>query len=310
LSAPTYGGQAVIEGVMMRGQRQMAVAVREPSGNILVHSEQLTGAIYTSRWAKLPFIRGMVAMWDTLVLGVRTLLFSANVAAGEEEQEINPQQVWLTLATALIMAVGLFFIVPVAVVGLADQFISNPLVSNLVEKVIRLVLILAYIGGVGFVPDVRTVFAYHGAEHKAVNAYEDGARLEVDAVERYSTAHPRCGTSFLLIVVVVSFVVFSLLGRPGIEIRILSRIVLVPVIAGIAYELIRLGGAHHRNPVVRLLLAPGLALQSLTTREPSSAQVEVAIAALKRVLVGEGRLEPEILGQPEPEVVGVADSLR
>lgn len=310
MSAPTYGGQAVIEGVMMRGQRQMAVAVREPSGNILVHSEQLTGAIYTSRWAKLPFIRGMVAMWDTLVLGVRTLLFSANVAAGEEEQEINPQQVWLTLATALIMAVGLFFIVPVAVVGLADQFISNPLVSNLVEKVIRLVLILAYIGGVGFVPDVRTVFAYHGAEHKAVNAYEDGARLEVDAVERYSTAHPRCGTSFLLIVVVVSFVVFSLLGRPGIEIRILSRIVLVPVIAGIAYELIRLGGAHHRNPVVRLLLAPGLALQSLTTREPSSAQVEVAIAALKRVLVGEGRLEPEILGQPEPEVVGVADSLR
>lgn len=294
---------------MMRGQKQMAVAVREPSGSILVHSEVLTGAIYTSKWAKLPFIRGMVMMWDTLVLGVRTLLFSANVAVGEEA-EITPKHVWLTLASALIMAVGLFFIVPVALVGFTDQYISDPLASNVIEKVIRLALIVGYIGGVGFVPDVKTVFAYHGAEHKAVNAYEDGAPLEVDVVQNYSTAHPRCGTSFLLIVVIVSFIVFVLLGRPGIEVRILSRIVLVPVIAGIAYELIRLGGAHHRNPLVKVLLAPGLALQSLTTREPSTAQVEVAIAALKRVLAAEGKVTPEILGGLEREIVGGPGLLR
>lgn len=295
---------------MMRGQRQMAVAVREPSGSILVHSEVLTGAIYTSKWAKLPFIRGMVMMWDTLVLGVRTLLFSANVAVGEEA-EITPKHVWLTLASALIMAVGLFFIVPVALVGFTDQYVSDPLASNIIEKVIRLALIVGYIGGVGFVPDVKTVFAYHGAEHKAVNAYEDGAPLEVDVVQNYSTAHPRCGTSFLLIVVLVSFVVFVLLGRPGIEVRIISRVVLVPVIAGIAYELIRLGGAHHRNPLVKVLLAPGLALQSLTTREPNTAQVEVAIAALKRVLAAEGKVtQPEILGGLEREIVGGPDLLR
>ncbi|MCL5962740.1 MAG: DUF1385 domain-containing protein [Chloroflexi bacterium] len=291
MGKPTYGGQAVIEGVMMRGQKEMAVAVRDPSGNIVVHSEVLTGAIYTSKWAKLPLIRGCVMMWDTLILGTRTLLFSARVAAAEEDAEeaaeVTPTHLWLTMGFALAMAVGLFFLLPVALVGFTDRFISNPLASNLIEKVIRLTLIVGYIGGVGFVPDVRRVFAYHGAEHKAVNALEDGAPLEVDVVDKYSTAHPRCGTSFLLIVVIVSFVVFSLLGRPSMEVRLISRIVLIPVIAGIAYEFIRFGGAHHRNPIVKALLTPGLALQRLTTREPSPDQVEVAIVALKRVLAGE-----------------------
>lgn len=272
---------------MMRGQREMAVAVREPSGNILIHAEPLTGALYNSQWAKMPFVRGIILLWDTLVLGVRTLLFSANVAAAQENVELSPKAMWGTLVVALVMAVFLFFVVPVLLVGIVDQYISSSLVSNIVEKVIRLAILVGYIGGVGLMPDVRRVFAYHGAEHKAVNAYEDGALLEVRTVSRYSTAHPRCGTSFLLIVVLISFVAFVLLGRPSMEMRIASRIVLVPIIASIAYEFIKFGAAHHRNLVMRILLAPGMALQSLTTREPTLDQVEVAIAALKRVLADE-----------------------
>lgn len=287
MAKTTYGGQAVIEGVMMRGQREMAVAVRDPSGTIVVHSETLTGFAYESRWAELPFVRGVFMLWDTLVLGVRTLLFSASVAAEEKAVEMTPRMLWGTLLSALAFAVLLFFVLPVVLTGAVDQFINSPFVSNIVEKAIRLAILIGYIGGVGLLPDIRRVFAYHGAEHKVINAYEDGAPLEVDAVSRYSTQHPRCGTSFLLIIMVVSFIFFSILGRPSLELRIVSRIVLVPVIAAIAYELIKLGGAHSRNPMVKMLLAPGLALQALTTREPALDQVEVAIAALKRVLAAE-----------------------
>ncbi len=284
MTKPAYGGQAVIEGVMMRGQREMAVAVREPSGNIIVHAETLKGFVYESKWAKVPFVRGVFMLWDTLVLGVRTLMFSASVAAEEQEVEMKPQVLWGTMISALVFAVLLFFVLPVVLTGAIDQFISSPLVSNIVEKVIRLTILIGYIGGVGMIPDIRRVFAYHGAEHKTINAYEDGAPLEVSTVSKYSTSHPRCGTSFLLIIVVISFLFFMLLGRPSMEVRIASRIVLVPVVAAVAYELIKFGGAHYHNPLVKALLAPGLALQALTTREPAPDQLEVAIAALKRVL--------------------------
>lgn len=271
----------------MRGQKEMAVAVREPSGGILVHAETLTGFIYNSRWSKIPFFRGVFMLWDTLGLGMRTLLFSANVAAAEKAVEITPRVIWITLIFALVFAVGLFFVLPVLLVGAIDQFINSSLLSNVVEKAIRLALLVGYVGAVGMLPDIRRVFAYHGAEHKTINAYEDGAPLEVDVVSKYSTAHPRCGTSFLLIVVVVSFLFFILLGRPSVEMRIASRIVLIPIVAGIAYELIKFGGAHYRNPLVKILLAPGLALQSLTTREPTPDQIEVAIAALRRVIAAD-----------------------
>jgi uncharacterized protein YqhQ len=287
VATPTYGGQAVIEGVMMRGQREMAVAVREPSGSILVHGETLTGFVYRSRLAKLPFFRGILMLGDTMMLGIRTLMFSANVAAAQEAVEITPRMLWGTFAVAISFAILLFFALPVVITGLLDQFLNSAFLSNFVEKVIRLVVLVGYIASVGFLPDVRRVFAYHGAEHKVINAYEDGAPLEADTVSRYSTAHPRCGTSFLLIVVVISFVFFLLLGQPSMEIRIASRIILIPIVAGVAYELIKFGGAHHRNPVVKALLAPGLALQKLTTREPSKDQLEVAIAALKGVLSAE-----------------------
>ena len=271
----------------------MAVAVRTPQGDIVVHEEPLTSAIYTSNWARWPFVRGVIALWDSLVLGTRVLMFSANVAVSEEaDLQEHSGAIWATVLFSLGLATALFFVLPVLLVGAIDSYLQSSFLSNLVEKVFRLALIVGYIGSVGFLPDIKRVFAYHGAEHKAVNAYEDDAPLEVESVARYSTAHPRCGTAFLLVVVVVSFAAFLLLGQPPLALRILSRIVLIPLVAAVAYELIRLGGRHRRHPIVKMLLAPGMALQSLTTREPDVLQIEVAIAALNRVVVAEEQTEP------------------
>lgn len=308
MSRARYGGQAVMEGVMMRGPRDMAVAVRHPSGEIILHEETLNGAIYTARWSKLPIIRGMIAMWDTLVLGMRTLMFSANVALAAEEnaakdgadpnrkpdaaevESAMPQGVmWGTIALSLGLAVGLFFVLPVLAMGYLDRFITSSVVSNLVEKVIRLTLILGYIGGIGFLPDIARVFAYHGAEHKAVNAHEAGAPLEVASVREFTTVHPRCGTTFLMVVVLVSFVLFALLGQPPLLLRIASRIVLIPVVAGIAYEFTRYAANHYGSKAVRWIMAPGLVVQKLTTREPDDSQLEVAISALKATVAAEER---------------------
>lgn len=279
-----YGGQAVIEGVMIRGERNLAVAVREPSGEILVHSEPLKARIYTSRVGKLPFVRGLTMLWDALVLGIRSLMLSAQVYSGEEVEFSGPL-VWGTLAVSVIMAVAFFFVVPLLLVHLLDRYIASSLASNFIEGIIRLFFLLAYIYAVGFVPDIRRVFAYHGAEHRTINAYEDGAELMPAVVATYSTAHPRCGTAFLLVVMILSVLLFSLLGRPPLWLRILSRIMLIPVIAGLSYELIRFSAAHRHNVLVKtFILAPSLALQGLTTRQPDDSMLEVAIAALEQVL--------------------------
>lgn len=292
MSEFNYGGQAVIEGVMMRGSKAMAVAVRRPDGGIEVHSEPLTSRIYTSRWGKLPFVRGLALLWDALGLGIRSLLFSADVAiADEEDVEFSGAVAWGTVAIALLLGIGLFFILPLLIVGFLDRWIVSDLVSNLVEGVIRLAIFLAYIVIVGQMGDVRRVFSYHGAEHKTINAYEDGAELTPESVARFSTLHPRCGTGFLLVVMVISILVFSLLGRPSLIPRIISRIVLIPVIAGISYEVIRFGAKYYGNRLVRTVLFPSLALQRLTTNEPTSDMLEVAIVALKRVLAAEGLIE-------------------
>ncbi|MBI2939668.1 MAG: DUF1385 domain-containing protein [Chloroflexi bacterium] len=278
---------------MIRGPQGMAVAVRDAQGKIVVHHEPLTGSASTRRWAKLPILRGALVLWETLILGLRALMFSANVAMAEDGVEDASQpampggMMWGSMIFALGAALALFFVTPVLIVGAVDRFIGSPVVSNVVEKIIRLALILGYMIGIGFLPDIRRVFAYHGAEHKVVNAYEHGTPLVPRAVQQESTVHPRCGTTFLIVVVVVSFVVFAALGRPALELRILSRIILVPVIAGIAYELIRFAAAHYGHPLVRLLLAPGLAVQALTTREPDDTQVEVAIAAMRAVFADE-----------------------
>ena len=288
-----YGGQAVIEGVMMRGQKAMAVAVRQPNGKVTVYSEPLDKGFYRSPWAKRPFIRGVLLLWDTLALGMRALVYSANVAAQEETESaaqdaFGGRVMWGTMAVALTFGIGIFFVSPLLVTRAIDRHLPSAAVSVLFEGLVRLALFFGYIWLIGRLPDVQRVFAYHGAEHKAINAFEAGEPMQPGRVLRYSVAHPRCGTSFLLFVALLSILVFVLVGRPALPVRLASRIVLVPVIAALAYELIRFAARHTRHPMVRLLLAPGLALQALTTREPDAAQVEVAIAALERVLETDG----------------------
>jgi uncharacterized protein YqhQ len=287
-SSFNYGGQAVIEGVMMRGRRWATVAVRAPSSEIVLHSEKLPRALYDSWFIKVPFVRGVAMLWDTLILGMRALMYSANVALqgeGEEEPvEMSKPMMWGTVGVALIFAVALFFVAPLLVVGMIDHYIQSSFVSNLVEGAIRLVVFLAYLWGIGWMPDIRRVFSYHGAEHKCINALEAEEPLEASAASPFTTAHPRCGTSFLLVVMAISILVFALLGRPPMEWRILSRIVLLPVIAGIAYEFLKFTAAHYSNRFVRWLAAPGLTLQKLTTREPDLPMLEVGMAALTEVI--------------------------
>ncbi len=284
-----YGGQAVMEGVMMRGRRVMAVAVRSPSGEIVVHTEPLASSIYTAGWAQLPLLRGVFRLWDALVLGTRALLFSANVALEEEpDVAFSGPMAWGTVAVGLGLAVGLFFLTPTLLANLVAKYISSHLLLNLLEGILRLGLVVGYIALVGRLPDIRRVFGYHGAEHQAINAYEGGAALEAEAIAGFSTLHPRCGTGFLLVVAVVAIFVFSVLGRPPFLLRLASRILLIPIIAGLSYELIRIAEGRRDNPLFAAVLAPCLALQKLSTRPPEARMREVALAALRAVLAEEG----------------------
>ncbi|HSJ52944.1 MAG TPA: DUF1385 domain-containing protein [Anaerolineae bacterium] len=283
-----YGGQAVMEGVMMRGTQSMAVAVRRPDGEIVMHAENLDPRIYKGRLSKIPFLRAMTALWDVLVLGIRTLMYSAEVALGPVAQvKFEGPIAWGTVAFSLGLGILLFFVTPLLLVGAVDPHIQSSFLSNMLEGIIRTTLFIGYVAAIGFVPDIRRVFAYHGAEHKTINAYEAGVELTPTSVARFSTAHYRCGTAFMLSVMVISILFFALLGRPPIALRILSRIVFLPLVAGIAYEYIKLSARHTNSWLVRALAMPSLALQKLTTREPDPAMLEVSIAALQRVLEAE-----------------------
>jgi uncharacterized protein YqhQ len=294
----SYGGQAVIEGVMMRGSRALAVAVRAPDGSIVLHQEPVNAALYRGPISKIPFVRGLTMLWDALGLGTRSLMFSANVAVGDEAEFSGPLA-WGTIALSLALGVGLFFVVPAAAAdGLHTLTgLQSALLGNLVEGVIRLIIVVGYIWLIGRMKDVQRLFAYHGAEHKTINAYEGGARLEPGAVMAYPKEHARCGTAFLLIVILISILLFAVLGRPPLLIRLASRVVLIPVIAGIAYEYLRFTARYRHNPLVHLLIRPNLTLQRLTTHEPTPDMLEVAIAALERVLAAE-RAE---MGEPVAE---------
>ncbi len=274
----TYGGQAVIEGVMMRGQKALAIAMRAPDGRIVLHQEKL-GGIYRSRLTKVPFVRGVILLWDALGLGLRALTIAANTQTGEDEKLEGPA-LYVTLGIALLFGIGLFFLLPVGIGALAGQYWGlNIWWSNLLEGFIRLALLVGYIWAIGFMPDVKRLFMYHGAEHKTINAYEAGSELTPESVSGFSLQHPRCGTAFLLTLVLLSILLFTALGRMPLFWLLASRVLLIPVLAGFALEYIRWTANHLTNPIVRWLIKPNLALQSLTTREPDHAMLEVAIAS-------------------------------
>jgi len=270
---------------MIRGPRTVAVAVRRPDGTVTVKSESL-GGLYTGLFRRLPLIRGVVVLWETLALGMRALSYSARVAAGEDESEASGAYVWATFAVTFVVAAAVFFAGPVLLTGWLQGILGGT-GAVLVEGLLRLGLFLAYVWAIGLVPDVRRVFAYHAAEHRTIHAYEAGRPLQVEAVRPFPNAHPRCGTGFLLTVMVVALVVFTLLGAPPLWWRILSRVVLLPVVASLSYEAIRLGMLIEHVPLLNWLLKPNLLLQSLTTRDPDDAQIEVAVAALQGVLAAE-----------------------
>jgi len=279
-----YGGQAVIEGVMMRGQKIMVTAVRRPNGELLMNTQPLA-TIYTGWMRRAPLIRGIIVLIEALVLGIKNLLYSANVSLEEEEEKISGGLVWSMVIFSLVLAVSLFFMAPLFLTKLLDPYIHSLLAFHLIEGLIRLAIFVIYLKLMILVPDIKRVFAYHGAEHKTVNAYEDGVPLEVEAIKRYSTAHVRCGTSFLFAVLIIAILVFALVGRPSsLWLMILSRIILIPVIAALSYEVTHFGGRHAKNGLVRAILYPGLLLQKLTTREPDDSQLEVAISALRKVV--------------------------
>jgi uncharacterized protein YqhQ len=286
-----YGGQAVIEGVMMRGRKQFAVAVRAPNGQIEVHEEPLSAAIYTHKWGQWPFVRGLGMLWDALGLGMRALLWSADVAVkeeGQEEVKFAGPVAWTTVAASLVFAVAVFFFLPTLAAKWLSPLGAGGLRVSFIEGLMRLMLFLGYIWAIGFLPDIRRVFAYHGAEHKTINAYENGAPLTPASVTRFTTAHTRCGTSFLLTVMVISIFVFAPFHFDNVFLRLGSRLILIPVVAGIAYEFMRFTAAHTDHPLVRIMIVPGLSLQRLTTREPDEAMLECAIAALRPVLAADG----------------------
>jgi len=284
-----YGGQALIEGVMMRGQKTVATAVRRPDGELVINT-QLLANIYTGRLRQTPLVRGIIVLIETLVLGAKSLFYSANVSLGEEEEEVSGWTVWLIMAVSLILAVALFFLAPLYLTKLLN--IESSLLFNITDGAIRVVIFIAYLKVMTLLPDIRRVFAYHGAEHKVINAFEAGVPLEVEAVKKYGTAHRRCGTSFIFMVLVLSIIVFALVGVHAAWLMALSRIVLIPVIAAISYEVIYFGARHVNNRMVRAVLAPGLWLQSMTTREPDDSMLEVSISALREVVAAD-QGEPE-----------------
>ncbi len=284
-----YGGQALIEGVMMRGRTTVAMSVRPPSGEIVTLSEPLPEALRNGRWIKVPFVRGVFVLYETLVLGTRMLMRSAAIAAEGDDIEIGRGMMIGTMVFSIGFAVAIFFVLPLFLSTFAEGATDSDLLANLVEGAIRLVVFILYISLIGMMGEVKRVFAYHGAEHKAISAHEARRPLTPHEVDRFSTAHTRCGTTFLLIVVVISIFFFSLIPRAGVPLPllVLSRIVLVPVIAAFAYELVRFGARHYGNGLVHAIYQPGLWLQSLTTRPPDRSMLEVSIASLDSCLAAD-----------------------
>jgi uncharacterized protein YqhQ len=312
-----YGGQALIEGVMMRGRTTVAMSVRPPDGSIRTYTEPLPRALTSGRWVRIPFVRGVFVLYETLVLGTRMLMRSAAIAAEGEDVAVSKPMIVGTMIFSIGFAIVLFFLLPLflstlvegrttdaQLQGILPFSTESELLANLVEGLLRLGIFVAYIGLIGMMGDVRRVFGYHGAEHKAISTHEAREPLTPESVDRFSTAHTRCGTTFILIVVVLSIFFFSVIPRADVPLPILfaSRIALVPLIAAVAYELVRFGARAYGNPLVRAAYAPGLWLQALTTRPPDRPMLEVSIASLEACLDADRRAgQPQV--PPTAEVV-------
>jgi uncharacterized protein YqhQ len=321
---PTHiGGQALLEGIMMRGKYNWAVAVREPSGSIYTEEHDLVSAKDKHQWLKWPIVRGMWGFYETMALAIKAFGISAEHSGESEEEQLSTKEIGLTMVLGIGLAVGLFIVLPAIVTNLFVDSIDHPFTWNVVDGVLRLVAFFTYIWAVSRIKEIKRVFAYHGAEHKTIHAYERGLPLETDVIQRYTTLHVRCGTSFLLMVMVVAIAVFSLVpGKAiltgwGVEAPILIllfnigiRIVLLPLIAGIAYEItVKWAGQNPDNALVKVLLWPGLQMQRLTTAEPDESMIEIAVTAMSMVVARE-RAEAEARGEApacEPELLPAID---
>jgi len=310
------GGQAVLEGIMMRGKYNWAIAVREADGNIYLEEHDLKTAASARPWLGKPVIRGVVTFYETIVLAMQAFSISAEHAGGiEEDEKLSKRDISLSMLLGLALSIGLFIVAPALVTSwIVGPATEEPFLWNLVDGLLRVLVFFGYIWGVSRVQDIQRVFAYHGAEHKTIHAYEHGLPLEPDVIQKWETMHVRCGTSFLLMVMVVALVVYSLvpmraiLAAMGIESRwmvtlaaILIRLILLPLIAGLAYEVIKWAGKMPDNPVVKVILWPGLQLQRMTTRQPDDSMVEVAVAATKRVIAREELEERKAKGEEAHE---------
>ena len=296
----SYGGQALIEGVLMRGRDAVAVALRHPDGHIVYATERLDSGFHGTRGSKWPFVRGLVVLYETLVMGTRWLVRSANVQAEEEGVELGRGAVALMLGMTLVAGVGIFFLLPLFVASFTAGNVQNGLIQHLVEGLVRVGIFLGYLILIGRAPDIRRVFQYHGAEHMTIHALEAGDPLTVDKVRRYPTAHQRCGTEFLVVVILLSIIAFSLVGRQEPLVMVGSRVLLIPVIASVGYEILRFGARHRSNPILKVLLYPGLVVQMITTKQPSDDMIEVAIVSMEQALEADG----------EPIPVGSGDFVR
>ncbi len=297
-----YGGQAVIEGVMIRGRNHFGLAVRREDGSIERHQEPLS-SIYNGRPRRWPLVRGVLTLLETMLLGIKALQLSANMAVLDQdhnaEDGISGWVMAPTVVFSLVFGIGLFFITPLLIAWALTPVLNSDFLSEVVEGVIRLLFLLGYISAISLLKDVKRVFAYHGAEHMTVHALEAGLPLTVENVRRFGTPHARCGTAFLLTVVVVSVFVFALLFGPPLEWRIASRILLLPVIAAVSYEFLRFSGSHQDAWFGKMVAQPGLWLQKLTTRQPDDAQIEVAIEAMETAIAADaGKTLPKLANSP------------
>jgi len=278
-----FGGQAVMEGVMMRSKDHMVVCVRQPNNEIVTKTEELHSLSEKYSFLKLPFLRGILALFETLYSGIKGIYFSANAAFGddEEEESLNPKEIAVVVAVAICLSILLFSVTPFFLTSLLN--FGGGVLFNIVEGIVRLSFLLAYLAAVSLVGDFKRIFQYHGAEHTAINAYESGVELNVENARKYSRFHARCGTSFLLIVTLISILFFSIMPSSTYLVRLAYRVVLIPVISAVSYEILKLSDKYRNSRIMKVLVAPGLALQHLTTRQPDDDMIEVAIKAVKEV---------------------------